>query len=65
VVAPGTTEAAWLVLVICKSAVGASGAVSVAWLLSGVGSVISAGSVTVAVLLNVPVADGLTLPVAT
>jgi len=65
VVAPGTTEATRFVLVICKSAVGVNASLSVAALLPGVGSVTPAGGVTVAVLTNVPVAQGLTAPVTT
>jgi len=65
VVAPGTTEVAWLVLVICRSAVEFTGSLSVAALLPSMGSIVPAGVVTVAVVLNVPVADGLTTPVTT
>ena len=51
------------VLVICRSACGVSVSVSVAELLAGVGSVSPEGSETVAVLLRVPVAAALTVPV--
>ena len=44
------------VLVIARSALAASVSLSVAELLPGVGSATPAGAVTVAVLLNVPVA---------
>src|SRR5713101_5581264 len=56
VVPPGVYVATPSALVICRSATGAGVSVSVAELLPGVGSVVPAGDVTVAVLTRLPVA---------
>src|SRR5229473_3294657 len=56
-VPPGTAVVAPSVLVMLRSACGVSVSVSVAVLLPGVGSVVPAGAVTLAVLLRLPVAE--------
>src|SRR5579883_608512 len=58
VLPPGTTEVTPLLLVMDRSDCGVSVSVSVALLLSGLGSVTPDGGVTVAVLVKVPVAEG-------
>src|SRR5579884_457168 len=58
VLVPGTTDSAPLVLVMARSDKGVRVSVCVALLLSGLVSVTPDGGVTVAVLLNVPVAEG-------
>src|SRR3954469_16306641 len=61
---PGVAVVTPSVFVIDKSALPASVSLSVAELLPGVGSVTPAGDVTVAVLLNVPVAAAETVQLA-
>ena len=60
---PGTAEVTPSVLVMDRSAWGVSVSVSLALLLTGLGSVTPAGGVTVAVLLSEPVALALMVPV--
>jgi hypothetical protein len=60
---PGTTLATPSVFVIESSAWGVNVSVSVAVLLAGVGSITPPGTVTVAVLTRLPVAEALTVPV--
>src|SRR5581483_6457274 len=60
---PGTAVVLPSVLVICRSAWGVSVSVSVALLFPGLGSITPAGAVTVAVLLRLPVAPALMVPV--
>src|SRR6267378_1611121 len=61
---PGRTLPCPSVFVIARSAWGVSVSVSVAELLPGTGSATPAGSVTVAVLLSLPVAEALIVPVS-
>src|SRR5947208_632496 len=61
--APATTLVTPFVLVICKSARGVIGSLSVAVLFAGVGSLTVTGAVTVAVLLRVPLALAARVPV--
>jgi hypothetical protein len=62
--APGTAVVCPSVFVIDRSACGVSVSESVALLFVGFGSVTPPGTATVAVLLRVPVADALTVPVS-
>src|SRR2546428_13244 len=62
--APGTAVVCPSVLVIPRFACGVSVSVSVALLFDGIRSVPPPGTATVAVLLRVPVADALTVPVS-
>src|SRR5580765_1735211 len=61
---PGVAVVTPSVLVIARSACGASVSLSVAELLPGGGSVVPAGAVTVAVLLSEPLADAEMLQLA-
>ena len=56
---PGTADRTPSVLVMDRSDWGVRVSVSLALLLAGLGSVTPAGGVTVAVLLSIPVAEGL------